>query len=338
MGRKLLVVLGAGATHDAVRWNLSQAAPPLTVQLFDAQYSNVLARHAPAAPIIGELRLAVENNEPVEAAIDEMWNDGENDPRVAGRILALQWYLQDLLTVTTAGLVGSQGQVNNYALLCDRIETWRARTDSKVGYVTFNCDTLLEDALPHIRLDSVDAYVSHQHTKIFKVHGSTNWVREIPPVAGEPGRYVGDFRYQRVFPRAADLVPRATGQYCRIPAPDRPEANGHLSVPVIAIPTVSRSAFAFPDGHLAVMREVLPGVTHLLSIGWKGEEPHFLKELTSVGDNLVHADFVSRRRESAVRTAEVMSKSFALDSRFHGGGFSQYVGAKRLLADLLAED
>ena len=50
-----------------------------------------------------------------------------------------------------------------------------------------------------------------------------------------------------------------------------------LSVAAIALPVETKNEFEFPEAHLKKLRSVIPEVTRILIIGWRGTEEHFLK-------------------------------------------------------------
>jgi hypothetical protein len=51
--------------------------------------------------------------------------------------------------------------------------------------------------------------------------------------------------------------------------------------PAIAIPVETKYSFECPSDHLDVLSRHLPEVTHVLTIGWRGNEAHFLNLLKS---------------------------------------------------------
>ena len=64
------------------------------------------------------------------------------------------------------------GGVTNYKTLLDQLEHYR-RPDETVCLVTFNYDTLLEDALPTVGLKVLEIadYISSDRYKLIKLHG-----------------------------------------------------------------------------------------------------------------------------------------------------------------------
>ena len=65
--------------------------------------------------------------------------------------------------------------VTNYTLL-DEIEGWRSKQNELVRLVTFNYDTMIEQALPSVgvKIAAMHDYISQRYALI-KHHGSVNW-------------------------------------------------------------------------------------------------------------------------------------------------------------------
>ncbi len=72
-----------------------------------------------------------------------------------------------------------QVRQTNYRTLLGEID--QQRKSEPVCFVTFNYDTLLEEAFSSldIRFVSLDDYVSRNDYRIIKLHGSVSWVREV---------------------------------------------------------------------------------------------------------------------------------------------------------------
>ena len=91
----------------------------------------------------------------------------------------MRYYLQFILTQCGAAWRGIAKGVTNYKTLLDQIERANKKNEP-VCLVTFNHDTLLEDALVDFGLPIVafsDNTKKHPFYRVFKVHGSVNWAR-----------------------------------------------------------------------------------------------------------------------------------------------------------------
>lgn len=110
--------------------------------------------------------------------------------------------------------------------------------------------------------------------------------------------------------------------------------DGYPLLPVIAIPTVTKSSFAMPPEHLEQMRRDLARVRGMLVIGWKANEAHFMKEL---GEHLpahVPIDVISPNNPQ-VTASRLHVTGKRIRTRSMQASFSQYMDAGQHLDSLL---
>ena len=71
--------------------------------------------------------------------------------------------------------------VTNYKTLLEEVRHWRLTSGEDVCIVTFNYDTMIEEALEVVglKIREIPDYIAHPNYKLFKVHGSVQWVREL---------------------------------------------------------------------------------------------------------------------------------------------------------------
>jgi hypothetical protein len=301
----LLVVLGAGASYDYARdhppappggRDILNFRPPLTDALVNSgELSRSVLNDVPdraASALVGALR-----GRPASVSLEQWLDQKIGDPEGdnARELLALRLYLQILLGKCSEEGLEEVSGVTNQAVLVRSIDGWR-RSQSKprpVLYVTFNYDSILDRALvTHFRWQprSLEAYVDRDEFKLFKLHGSWNWKQvtgvrceyDIPekvPVA-ELRRALLD--NARSFPgRLGEIVLSGGNQY----AHRFGDGPHRLALPALAIPFGTKATFMCHPGHHAELSRLLPGVDHMLSIGWKGGEPHFLEMLKGIQGN-----------------------------------------------------
>jgi hypothetical protein len=283
----LMVIFGAGASYDSfssvppgppgdpgdrIRY---PHRPPIANELFDfGEFRGLLDKYPQCRPLIPLLEKA-SNVEDVMGG----WQANADDMRLR-QLAAIRYYLRDLIhwcqgqwRVVTRG-------VSNYGTILDQV-----RSHPKVSLVTFNYDTMIEEALVdlRVRIDSMDGYLADRQFKLFKLHGSIDWVQR----ASFKGRG-RDHRWNsaaEIIDYAPDLEP--TTNFDRF-------GNGSLPtvlqvpdvvvrliplIPALAIPTAVKSTFICPRDHLETLREAIPQVTRILIVGWKAAEQHFLELL-----------------------------------------------------------
>jgi hypothetical protein len=147
------------------------------------------------------------------------------------------------------------------------------------AFVSFNYDTLVEDAV-NARFGSsvgkdMASYLDGP-VRVFKPHGSVNWVEEIPALAPPP---TGKF-YPYMHHNLADLADLADLSAARTSIKVlEPRESGvgkaAFHVPAVAVPVPDKDAFVMPDEHRNALLEALRQTTRLLIIGWRGTEVRF---------------------------------------------------------------
>src|SRR5207244_836965 len=96
--------------------------------------------------------------------------------------------------------IAATSHATNTAALLRRLDRWRAADEHReIAVVTFNYDTLLEDAAQAtllLEFGSLSNYVdATRKWQFFKLHGSANWAQEIdrgldPTIQANPGEII----------------------------------------------------------------------------------------------------------------------------------------------------
>ena len=300
----LMVIFGAGASYDScptyppgyVKAVIggdplnNHYRPPLANELFDNRpmFAEAIERFPQCQPIVPRLRSL--RGETLEAILEDLQAKSDFYPRGKQQLAAVRYYLQFVIRECERRWRGVQKGVTNYKSLLDEIE--RTYPQEPVCLVTFNYDTLLEDALSQfgLSIEAMDDYTNkHAFYKLFKVHGSVNWAREVngPTKAQNP---------EHAWSVVNDLIERAaeipiTQRY--VLTADHPPGVVQLGsvqdaflgrvparvtpvFPAIAIPVEKKNAFECPQDMLADLISLLPKVSKILAIGWRATEAHFL--------------------------------------------------------------
>jgi hypothetical protein len=293
----LLIIVGAGASYDSdwrrpttTQWSRSretelgiQFRPPLAAQLFDEQrFGQFVARYAPSQGLMHQLRAAPE----VEPELERIRDLSKVQTHLERQLRAVRYYLRDVIEETVRRWNQAMpDEMTNFTRLLTGLEHWRSERSRKggstetVAIVTFNYDTLFDEALtnilPAFPLRKVGDYTSDPRYKLFKLHGSVNWWREITPEWDTHGGISS---------------PPTGWAHMIFDPPGRFYENGEFHVgaggyppcvPCLALPMATKalSDFACPESNLVDLRlGVFPKVTDVLIIGWKGFEAHFLQE------------------------------------------------------------
>lgn len=336
----LLVILGAGASNDYVPAGSTATdpafRPPLTEGLVaDSEPNRRVLAGIPmraASPVVGDLRRLLRRSDDLEEILDGIVKvEGET----SRPLVALRFYLQALLGRASESGVTEIGAVTNHAILVRRLEQWRAAQDpgSPILYVTFNYDTLIEQALasqfewakPNTGPGLTD-YISHDEFRLIKLHGSVSWghvTNEVPEWS--PARTATVAHAMDVVTAARAAVLRSAGrrELTVDTASYEPmrsfgsdwrdwvatvDGGERYLLPALAVPLKEKAIYLCPQSHQDHLQRLLPEVDRIISIGWKAGEPDFVGTLATVREG-AYVFPVSRRKGS--RTAAYHSMAAA---------------------------
>jgi len=231
----------------------------------------------------------------LEAALDDMSKGRSTQAR---DFIAFRLYLQDLLRRCSLDGVAEVGGVTNQVLLVRTIEEWRSDRNEPVLYVTFNYDTILDQALtgefgwtPQGEKSNLRTYFERDDFKLFKLHGSWNW-RQITAYPSPFRPSDNSARWSVLLRRA--LLDHASDITRNLYVDDYRYASDTdvdrytygdgptLALPALAIPLGSKATFTCSRETVEELQRCLPKVDHILTIGWKAGEPSFVEMLRQV--------------------------------------------------------
>jgi len=346
----LLVVFGAGASHDSLdvkpprmnnpdpNWYIDEGHRlPLANELFGSRalFADQMKQFEVLQPILVTLRRAGTEGH-VEATLRELMDDTR--PVRTRQLMAVRYYLQMAISECQRLWEIDSKNASNYKALLDQIDQFRG--NEEVCLATFNYDTLLEQAMPAVGLTITEMqhYVSKSHPyRVFKLHGSINWARTLKVGSGDYSSKHAWTIALRHIEDAAQLD--ATNTFVR--SDQRPCAFLETKdaivglVPAIAIPVEQKSYFECPKEHLDELQSLLQHVDKLLLIGWRATEEHFLALL---GEHLkgrpIRGQAVAKDKDSAKETTDKFKSGPAaglnIDWEHFDGGFSEFVATRRV--------
>jgi len=277
----LMVVFGAGASYDSDPDRPAYAVstysrPPLARSLFAPQYGGVIDQYPACRALVPRLRRAAHDDTvAIEQEFQAILTEAANRRETIRQLAATRYYIRAMIEGVTLGWMNETHGVTNYHVLVDRLDTWAQLSGEAIVYVTFNYDTLLDTALEdalRFRCTDMSHYVSNERIRLIKLHGSTNWRRlaQNPAEIVAVGTNVGNWAIDRY----ADL--QLITDY-EVASPLSSERNHHVTVPAIAIPTETKGEadFELPPEHIEVLKGLIPHITRVIVVGWRGKEAHF---------------------------------------------------------------
>lgn len=342
----LLVILGAGASYDSVparpipgddgvRYRDKEKEvfrPPLANALFAS--SAVNEQLLETYDLVGDINDQLQRRkrgESVEDVLFRLQAESAHYPRGRQQLMAARLYLRELIYRCEQGWARTGGLPTNHRTLMNRIHRWSGeRVDSSM-FVTFNYDCLIEESLSRFGfgISSMNDYVAEGRPRLFKLHGSIDWVRPLKQKQ-EDVLTVDTAAAKFLIRQAADGF-----DLCDIErAVDLKLLgfDGRAAVPALALPQHGK-AFECPDSHLAELRRLLPRVRGVISIGWQGNEEHFLRELQLIPPAKVIVHAVSGNTHASEGTIQTLARlGFSPSSRPlpFSGGFSDYVRSSEM--------
>ena len=326
----LLVILGAGASYDAVRDGFER--PPLATNLFDDTYDEI-QRHFPGVDgLRGTIRAKMNRGQNLESILGEL---AQNKLQAIRRqVVEIPVYLKVLISKFTGG---------NRPGTYDELITLKQLRGLSATFVTLNYDTLLDEAIsrkygPHGAIISLDSYVSDQEGKdwrYIKLHGSVNWgyrtsressdYSRIRPLGHDQlddyGRYLAEHGLSdSENRRRIDLLKSNSAL----------ESGGALIYPALAIPTDRKYRPVCPPEHVEALREALRSDPAVLVIGNQGLDTDLMAILSESAPTHSSKPFRVVDKKDAVavtqRFAEALHRTGY--SMYPDMGFKEFVGSE----------
>jgi hypothetical protein len=289
----LLVVFGAGASYDSdpdhpppapasagIFLSIEEHRPPLANRLFEnrPQFLSTMDSFPECRPLIPRLR---KSGVAVEQELARLLAEASSYPERHRQLAAIRYYLRRALWDCENRWHAVHHGITNYVALLDEIERWRVESKEQVCFVTFNYDTMLEEAMgPVLRLGvrNMDSNPSWENYPLFKLHGSVNWGRVVEGIRSEGGSPIR--LYQHLISTVTPDNPLVTGRYMLCDADMRPNPDtGVVLYPALSIPVEKKDEFSCPSGHVTALKGMLPKVTKMITIGWRATEAEFLNML-----------------------------------------------------------
>jgi hypothetical protein len=279
----LLVILGAGATHDAVTpRNLVADAPqpPLASELFEVRpsFGHFIDEYPPLRAITDRMRdAALAGTTSIEHEFESVVTEATDNLTVRRQLAAARFYLHDVIETSTLAYAQAANGITNYQVLVNRINASLGGRPEAATYITFNYDTLLERAITDTLRRSyrqLEDYIRNDRPAVIKLHGSVGWTQICLDLRTKPdgSEYVSfDWlmnRIDRIVLSADEYRPRPWNQV---------DPGEEVGFPAITVPTERKTVgnFTLPPTHLAFLRQRIPHATEILIIGWQGREEHF---------------------------------------------------------------
>jgi hypothetical protein len=318
----LLVVFGAGASYDSVphlpapgppseglpNW---QVRPPLSNQLFDTRpiFVDLMEQFKDCQPLVPLLR---QPGISIERKLAEFQKQAGAFPQVNRELNAIRFYLHFALWDCQERWRSMHRGITNFATLLREIERWRFEKNERVCFVTFNYDTMLEEAMAQflgLQVKNLGSYVTWPNYSLFKLHGSINWGLKLDGIE-HSGNSV-PYPYKDLIDTVTPGSPYLTTSYRLCDRAMGPTPDRVVVFPALSIPVENKDEFSCPAEHVRALEDLLPKVTKMITIGWRATEQDFLNMLLASKSvmvagirNAVELLVVTATKEGAAQTVK----------------------------------
>ena len=210
--------------------------------------------------------------------METLQDEGKTDPERQRQIAAIRFYLHCAIW-ECEGLWNNVARgITNYVTLLDQLRRSRPKNEP-VLLVTFNYDRMIESALSSvdISLSELSHYIQHDTFKLFKLHESVHWAREVESAVTN----LGERNVWEVARELINIAPdlKITDRFRIVVSYPIGKIDDIPLFPAIAIPVETKLDFECPPDHLDCLCTHLGRITKVLTVGWAAQEEHFLKLL-----------------------------------------------------------
>lgn len=313
MSVPLVVVIGAGASRGAGK--LSEPKPPLTTELFDSRFNDVLSQYDLAVKAGRHIAEAVASSATPPVFEDVLRGLREsNHAHHRHMALAVPFYLQELLW--------QQSERHNMQATAYERLTRKLLELESIFFVTLNYDVLLDRQLNSYRsLNTLDAYIEpYSNWALLKPHGSVTWSWPLNAPT-YPYTPQADLTYRAneltaVAPDANWWTVRGLDQ-ARVSAPFR-RGTAVGRYPALALPEGPQDVIVMPKEHT---NRLLNGIRSsaeidMLVIGYSGYDKAILELLRDA----VSHNSTRIRRTTVVNTDQ--AAALGVYRRFEDAGLA----------------
>ncbi len=286
-----MVIFGAGASYgstplpgrsqmrDPGYYMRERKRPPLAEGL--TNYPAIAAEYPASRAVIEYLeRAATTHGTGFEDALASFGALAEKTTTRMQQLVAFRFYLARVISSVTTDWLGETHGKTYYLRLFNYLLEWQDRSQEPIMLVTFNYDTLVEDALgsvfPDWRLNSFDSYLKGPRWSLIKLHGSIMWSRR---GLNETGAALSN--YDRALAGANQLASPDLEFELRTGLADGAEATA-VFFPALAVPMAHKMTFECPRIHLEALETVLPEIDRVLICGWRAAESHMVELLQKI--------------------------------------------------------
>jgi hypothetical protein len=210
----------------------------------------------------------------------EVLQGKSDDYEIPRQLASIRLYLREMIWECVARWMDATKGASNYRVLLNSIRA--AKSEDETCLVTFNYDTMLEDALRTRgkTIRRIEDYVPDMpFYKTIKLHGSVNWVHPVSSLRRDAIASMTDIEVAQQLIGDPPVLDEEEKNVFEIVESPVSKKGDRAFVPALAIPTETKRSYECPQHHIDVLTKHLPEVTKIIVIGWAANEDNFLKLL-----------------------------------------------------------
>jgi hypothetical protein len=285
----LMVIFGAGASYDSDERRPAEQSPeahgrpPLTEHLLDERHRVTANRYPASLSVIDYVQqnLATDTPSSLETVLAQYAARCENSFPCRQALVAFRFYLCQVITEITGDWLTETRGLTVYLTLLNQLLEWQETSKERVQLVTFNYDTLLEDAatrvLPEWTISQFGDYVTREDWGLLKLHGSIDWSRVGREDSGQAN--ANTLRAIAAANQAYAELPfafvNATGIAGSAGGPE-------VYFRAMAVPMANKTTFECEDLQVQAFKSTIGDIRRLLICGWRAAEAHALAILSDI--------------------------------------------------------
>jgi len=274
----LLVIFGAGASYGSAD-GPEELRPPLADQLLD--YPEVARKYRGSSVVVDYVRRRMaERSLLLEDALAEFGARAKQATTSQQHLVAFRFYLCDVIASAADQWLDTTSGQTRYLSLLNYLAEWQEESNEPIALVTFNYDTLLDDALseqfPEWVRGDFKSYIEHRQWSLLKLHGSVTWSR-----LAESERWQDETNYQRAIHEANGFA-RSDLRFELHSALAGGWDAESVAAPALAVPMTGKTDFECPPDHVETLIRSIPEVKRVLICGWRASEEHMLEVLSGL--------------------------------------------------------
>ena len=347
----LVIIFGAGASHDVLQGEGVHVCnenfrPPLTNGLFDRKFDDLVSDFGSLGELKPEIRGHVARDKSLEDFLKQKRDFSPNNKQIAAQLAGLRLYLKRLFFEISNRFIppnNTKTQQNNYVSLLNHIKILGTNNPT---LITFNYDLFLDRAIHQVfgrEFWDINSYSNDlTSAKLFKVHGSVDWVyfiqndsrREIESL-DTAARWISNRETHKRELKGGGLF--KDEEIIKIDE-DRLsdyQNSGSNSViaPALAIPLPSEKDFII-EAHRTLIAQELVNVSTVVVIGWSAGDEHFRKFMKEhIKEDAVDLFIIDAPNKSKAAVDNLSGKDAPKWKKItvHESGFSGFISDLNLI-------